>query len=341
MSTKKILQAKIQRLEELRKYQSYYGPNTPYPVIVEINDLETEINHLLEQRQNRRTQNVRKKNKKSIIPWWQFWRMSQSTFDAVVSIAFVAFLFFLGAILYTVYVNNIPEQSGSSSANYQVLQPDGVPTLRPTFTPTGQVPQDTGDVPVAQVASLEFALPPAEKEATQVPTPVPSITSTPFPTPTETSIPTATPLPTNTPRPLPTATPAPPTATPAPVFPFSVVEQGNRMFQGTSYHVITVYIAIVSPGNVPIGGYRIVANSTAGGYIESSESDWHWSVANCLDCGYIKQGNLKLELGTYEDVTWNLTLVDSNGSPVSDIYPLSYSSNPDQWTWDFVLFRQR
>ena len=36
MSIDELIEAKLYRLEELRKYQSYYGPNTPYPVIVEI-----------------------------------------------------------------------------------------------------------------------------------------------------------------------------------------------------------------------------------------------------------------------------------------------------------------
>jgi hypothetical protein len=63
MAADQIIRAKMHRLEELRKYQAYYGPNTPYPVVVEINDLESEVRQLLAARQAK----VAQKRKKSTV----------------------------------------------------------------------------------------------------------------------------------------------------------------------------------------------------------------------------------------------------------------------------------
>ena len=115
MSTNQLIQAKVHRLEELRKYQAYYGPNTPYPVVVEINDLEIEVQRLLAAKQAAGAKGRKKtassgkaKPKKKAVPVWQFWRMSQKTFDAIMTIAFIGFLFLLGAILLTAYLNTRP-----------------------------------------------------------------------------------------------------------------------------------------------------------------------------------------------------------------------------------------
>jgi hypothetical protein len=120
-----------------------------------------------------------------------------------------------------------------------------------------------------------------------------------------------------------------------------VTEQGNRGLQGTTYHVITVYIAVVSEGNIPMGGYKVIADNGLGEHLESRLSDWNWSVANCLDCGYIKQGNLKIDLGPAADITWQLYLADPNGTQLSEPTSFTYSSDPEQWVWDFVIFKQR
>ena len=65
MSVDELIQAKMYRLEELKKYQSYYGPNTPYPVIVEINDLEVELQQMLRLDKMRSTRVVKRKQSKS------------------------------------------------------------------------------------------------------------------------------------------------------------------------------------------------------------------------------------------------------------------------------------
>ena len=68
MSIDEIIQAKTYRLQELRKYQSYYGPNTPYPVIVEINEIESELRQLLGTKNTRPTRTVKKKWRRQKAP---------------------------------------------------------------------------------------------------------------------------------------------------------------------------------------------------------------------------------------------------------------------------------
>jgi len=58
-------------------------------------------------------------------------------------------------------------------------------------------------------------------------------------------------------------------------------------------------------------------------------------VANSLT-GYIKQGNVKVDLGPYEDGTWQLYIVDGGGKQLSDKVTLSYSADPQSWAWDFI-----
>jgi hypothetical protein len=201
----------------------------------------------------------------------------------------------------------------------------------------------------------EAGLPSPNKVSTQVPTPVPTITPKPSPIPilTPTSLPTDTPAPPPPPpppqqqpppqpqAPPPTATPAPPTVPPAPAFPFVLREQSNRAFQHTNYHVITIYVAIVSEDNIPIGGLKVIGDHIPSGmHVESGLSDWHWSVTNCLDCNYVKFGNLKFEPGTFSDGVWSIYVTDGSGAPLSQAVPLSYSSDPNQWVWDFIIFQK-
>jgi hypothetical protein len=342
-----IIQAKLYRLEELRKYQAHYGPNTPYAIIVEINNLETEIHRALKAGQTRRTHAVKKAKKRQNVPLWQFWRMSQATTDLIATIAFIGLVFLLGSIVFATYMHTRPSQAAGAVAFNDGVNPQ--PTLRPTFTPTPN-PDDPGsketaDAPIeaAAVIAPESAglLPTPGSNPTDVPTLVPTLTATAVPPATETPPPTDTPLPTVAPPPRPTATSAPPTPTPAPSFPFSVAEQGNRVFQKTNYHAITVYVAVVSEGNIPVGGFKVIGDHVpTGQHVESGISTWNWDVANCKDCDYVKFGNIKFEPGPFMDGIWNIYLVDSAGSPVSPVVSLTYSADPTQWVWDFVLFRR-
>jgi hypothetical protein len=121
-----------------------------------------------------------------------------------------------------------------------------------------------------------------------------------------------------------------------------VEEQGNREFQKTTYHGITIYAAVLSPGNIPIGGLKLVGDHVpSGAHAESGLSDWNWSVVNCLECDYIKQGNVKFEPGSFSDGTWSVYLADGGGAPLSVAVPLSYSTDPNQWVWDFIIFKQK
>ena len=202
------------------------------------------------------------------------------------------------------------------------------PTRRPTFTPTPDYTSTPTNTPTPTI------------------TPIP--TETPIPPPTDTPVPTDTPPPTDTPAPTNTSAPQPPTATftpaptPTPDFPYRVTEQGNREFQKTSYHIITIYVAAIDANNVPVGGLKLVGDHVPSGeHAESVLSDWSWSTANCLNCDYVKQGNLKFEPGAYVDGTWNIYLADDNGTPLSDVIPLSYSSDPQQWVWDFLILQKK
>jgi hypothetical protein len=360
MSVDELVQAKLYRLEELKKYQSYYGPNTPLPVIVEINDLEAELQRLLWADKTRATRIVKKKvvkKKKNKPPFWQIWQLSGPTLDAITVITAIGIFFLFGTIVYAAYLKSRPTTSAHAVAALGNPGLQVLPTLRPTFTPTLDPNSPGVTSPDGPIDGSTY-LPTPGEVPTEVPTPVPTLTPSATPLPTETPTPTETPVPTSPPPAIappvaqaaapreaaPAAVaPAPvePTAPPAPAFPFSMSEQGNREFQHTNYHVITIYVAAVSAGNVPIGGVKIVGDHVPSGmHAESGLSDWNWSVVNCLDCDYIKQGNLKFEPGTFADGTWNIYLADENGTPLSAVVPLSYSADPSQWVWDFVVFRR-
>jgi len=352
MSNGRHIQEKLHRLETLRRYQAYYGPNTPYQIVAEINQLEVELRRMLQADLTRPTQTLNpdihlpkpaakksggpagpKKTPKKV----PFWRMSQATIDMIATIAFIGLLFLFGSIVFAAYVQSRSDKVEQTLAQAPV---QAAPKLRPTFTPTRH-PDGSPPEAVAAAASDSTLLPSANRVPTEVPTPVPTFTPTTAPSPTNTPTPTNTPVPTKPPPPPPTATPAPPTSTPAPSFPFTLAEQGNRVFQKTDYHVITIYVAITTHDNVPIGGLKIVGDHSSGMHKESALSDWNWSVSNCLDCDYVKFGNVKFEPGTFSDGVWNIYVADPQGNQLSPVVPLSYSSDPAQWVWDFLIFRKQ
>ncbi|MBN1218699.1 MAG: hypothetical protein JXM69_07215 [Anaerolineae bacterium] len=207
----------------------------------------------------------------------------------------------------------------------EAATPNRRPTLRPTFTPTPDyTPTPTN---------------------THTPTITPIPTETPTPVPTDTPIPTDTPVPTDTPEPTNTSPPPPPTATftpapsPTPDFPFKLREQGNRMLQKTTNHSIFGVIAITDGNSTPLGGYYVMGEHSSGKTYKSAESSWKYDALSGLE-GYIKQGNVKFEPGPFEDGTWHVYVSDSNGTQLSEKIPLSYSSDPTQWVWDFIWWTQ-
>lgn len=373
------IQNKAVRLETLRRYQAYYGPNTPPAILAEIQELTAQLQAEAPQAvtttrptpaaKPKKSGKGKKRRKKKHpppknehydpnAPFWQLRKQSRRTQDLIATMAFIGFVLLLAAILMTAYLRTqVNDPNNTVAAN--VNQGPRVATLRPTFTPTALPGQDVApalaaDVPPIQADPNQSYLP-APQQATTLPTVVPTLTPSPPPRPTNTPIPPPTSTPT-APPPPPAAPPpaapaavqqAPPTDTPppppppAPAFPFTVQEQGNRMFQGTNYHLVTVYIAVTDIANNPVGGYRIIGeHSPTGRRVESPPTTWDWSVANCLDCDYIKQGNVKFEPGPFEDGIWNLYVVDGGGSRVSETVPLSYSSDPSTWVWDFIIFRK-
>lgn len=364
MSVDELIQAKMYRLEELKKYQSYYGPNIPYPVIVEINDLEVELQQMLRLDKMRSTRVVKKKTVKKQQDKVPFWRMSRATFDAIATIAFIGLVFLFGSIVFAAYVRTRPHQPHTTLAYVNPGDPP-IPTLRPTFTPTSDPNSALLTASEGAIDGTTY-LPTPGEAATEVPTPVPTLTPSATPPPTDTPLPADTPVPaadepslappvveppvaalpvtSAPPAAAPAAiapTSAPPTPAPAPGFPFTVAERGNREFQRTNYHVITIYVAAVSAGNIPIGGLKVIGDHVPSGmHVESGLSDWNWSAVNCLDCDYVKQGNVKFEPGTFADGVWNIYLADESGTQLSSAVPLSYSADPAQWVWDFVVFKK-
>lgn len=399
MSIDYHVQQKIYRLETLRRYQAYYGPNTPYQIVAEINQLEAELRRMLEADLTRPARPVnqsvkaKSKSKAKATPKSQrppqkslkaktvnkktpsakpkakkggFLGLSQATIDLIATIAFIGMIFLFGTVIFAVYTQvNRGDQEAALAQVGSVFNVQ--PTLRPTFTPTLD-PNNPNPEPVVEEpqAGVEVAvienpdLPSPHKVPTEIPTPVPTLTPSPAPLPSDTPVPlpTDTSIPPTPPPPTqavvqsqsqvpvqvaaaapPTETPAP-TDTPAPSFRFTVKEQGNRAFQRTNYQAIVIYVAIVTASNVPIGGLKIVGDHSSGIHIESAPSDWHWSATNCLDCDYVKFGNVKFEPGTFSDGVWNIYVADSAGTPLSPVVPLSYSANPEQWVWDFIIFSE-
>jgi hypothetical protein len=343
MSTEQIIHQKMARLQTLRQYQTYYGPHTPYPVILEINQLETELGQLL-RTGNLVKKNKPKKNNKNIG------RISQATVDLLATISFIGFTFVLGIILVLVYLHHMNQEAIATIDVFEQSQPVLRPTFTPTVNPSNPLPEQLiGDAPIIYDSSPADSFLPTPAQATDIPTPVPTITPKITNTPTSMPIPTDIPSPTRfPPTPIPvrieqpnTPTPAPPPPTTAPSYAFRVTEQGNREFQKTNYHAVTVYVAVVSEGNIPVGGYKVVGDHVPSGkHVESPLSTWDWSVINCLDCNYIKQGNLKFEPGPIIDGSWNIYLAAPDGQQLSPVITLSYSSDPEQWVWDFVIFQR-
>jgi hypothetical protein len=216
------------------------------------------------------------------------------------------------------------------------------PTPRPTFTVT-PTPTDTPTSTSTPTDTPTLTPTPTE---TLTPEPTATPTETFTPAPTEEPMPTDTPVPpTRAPQPqqqLPptdTPTPEPPTPTPTPDWAFKVKEQGDRTWQKTNYHAITNIVLITDASDTPLGGYRVVGEHSSGKTYKSEASTWQYDKTNGLE-GYIKQGNLKVEPGLFEDGVWEIYLIDSGGTQVSDRVSWSYSSDPETWVWDFLWWSQ-
>ncbi len=108
------------------------------------------------------------------------------------------------------------------------------------------------------------------------------------------------------------------------------------MWQKTTAPNLSNMIAITDGNGTPLGGFYVVGEHSSGITYKSLESTWGYDNSSGFG-GYIKQGNLKFEPpGGFQDGTWNIYVVDGGGTQVSDRVPLSYSSDPEQWVWDFI-----
>jgi hypothetical protein len=212
-------------------------------------------------------------------------------------------------------------RSGEAAAGLEEETPTPlpVPTLRPTFT---QTPTDT---PVP----------------TKTPTPIPTETETltPAPTETETPAPTNTPRPYQPPPPTDTPPPPPPTNTPLPNWRFKVREQGDNMSQRTQNNLIAGVVKISDGNGTPLGGLYVMGQHSSGKTYKSPESSWSDSEYIGFQ-NYAKIGNVKVELGGFEDGTWQLYVADSGGNQLSDKLSLSFSSDPSQWHWVFIWWAE-
>jgi len=119
-----------------------------------------------------------------------------------------------------------------------------------------------------------------------------------------------------------------------------VAEQSSREFTHTTNHTIVVFVEILNAGGTPLGGYRVVGDSTEGIHWVSEESCWEWCKATPPG-GYAKVANVTFEPGPFIDGAWNIYLADGGGAQVSPVITLPYSTDPNQWTWDFILFKQK
>jgi len=119
-----------------------------------------------------------------------------------------------------------------------------------------------------------------------------------------------------------------------------VADQSNRELTPTTNPWAEVYVEILNAAGTPLGGYRVVGDSTDGKHWVSNESCWDWCTHTPTG-GYAKVANVKFEPGSFIDGAWNIYLVDGGGTQVSPVVTLPYSTDPNQWYWDFILFKQK
>jgi hypothetical protein len=173
--------------------------------------------------------------------------------------------------------------------------PHSTPTraLRPTFTPT----------PIG---------------AKDIRSPVPTVTATPLPpmpTPTDTPIPpTPTPQPTDTPTPVPTAT-LTPTSTPTFAFELEGAEQFPAQFPETEGVRIYLYVYSLAEFGLPGYSLRVTHNGVP-------------LTVNAVSVGglpgqtrpgpsvYTRLTNMQVEFQQPPGGTWEVQLVDQDGTPV-------------------------
>jgi hypothetical protein len=178
--------------------------------------------------------------------------------------------------------------------------------------------------------------------AAGIPVVYPAAGAVPVANPAAGSIPVV--YPTPGPAPLPIVTPVPspavsptPTATPLPQYDFMLAEFYNSP---TSNNFLMIYVAIVDPGEIPIGGMKVVGTRLDHNLTyDSPVSTWRYEGYNAPG-EHIKSGNVKFEPpGGIETTKWVVHLEDAHGNRQSDDIP--FEVNEDDKQWYFIKLRRR
>jgi len=117
-----------------------------------------------------------------------------------------------------------------------------------------------------------------------------------------------------------------------------VKEQSDRRFTQTNNAFIIILVDITDGKDVPLGGYKVVGDSSTGLHVVSADSCFNYCKLSGLKGGYIKRANVEFSPGPFIDGSWNLYITDKSGTRVSPIVTFSYSTDPAQRYWDFVWF---
>ncbi len=257
-------------------------------------------------------------------------------------------------------LTDLPASLPDNDRNSAHPQPVATRSRRSTVAPTPEFMSNLmadllSAVSLPTVTPTQTRLPTFTPTPSQTPTPTPTTTPTETSTPTNTTTSTTTPTPTDTATPLPptaaptptdvpTATPVPPptatslpTETPVPEYDFLLAEFFNSP---TTNSFLVMYVAIVDPDEIPIGGMKIVGTRLDHNLTyESPLSTWFYEGYNAPG-DVIKSGNVKFEPpGGIETTSWVIHLADTQGNRMSADVPFETDANAKQWY--FVKFKHK
>ena len=108
----------------------------------------------------------------------------------------------------------------------------------------------------------------------------------------------------------------------------------------TTNSFLVMYVAVVDPNEIPIGGMKIVGTRLDHNLTyESPLSTWYYEGYNAPG-QVIKSGNVKFEPpGGIETSSWIIHLEDANGNRMSEDVPFDTAQTDKQWY--FVKFRRK
>lgn len=108
----------------------------------------------------------------------------------------------------------------------------------------------------------------------------------------------------------------------------------------TTNSFLMIYVAIVDPAEIPIGGLKVVGTRRDHNLTyESPLSTWYYEGYNAPG-EVIKSGNVKFEPpGRIEDTAWVIHLEDAWGQRLSVDVPFDTTQANKQWY--FIKFRRK